>query len=123
MKSSEISQACLERRREWELRYVVYPSISVNEIDDHTKPLGSSTLTNPGSVGPGKWYDLMSFEIHPGIRQMWALNSTHFSYIMGFILGLNLTKSPWDWGWKSVHVSDVVYADDVMLLSNHFREI
>ncbi len=65
----------------------------------------------------------MSFEIRSGVRQGCALTPTLFNYIIYWILGQALQDYPWVQVGATVHVSDLAYADDIVVLSSSYSEM
>ncbi len=62
--------------------------------------------------------DSMPFEIRSGVRQGCALSPTLFNYILDWILGKALQNYPGVQVRANVHVSDLAYADDIVILSS-----
>ncbi len=60
----------------------------------------------------------MSFEIRSGVRQGCALSPTLFHYIIDWILGQALQDYPGVQVGANVHVSDLAYADDIVMFSS-----
>ncbi len=65
----------------------------------------------------------LSFEIRSGVRQGCALSPTRFNSIIDLILSQALQGYPGIQVGMNVHVYDLAYADDVVLLSNSYREM
>ncbi len=67
--------------------------------------------------------DSMPFEIRSGVRQGCALSPTLFNYIIDWILGQALQDYPGVQVGATVHVSDLAYANDVVLLNSSYSEM
>ncbi len=67
--------------------------------------------------------DSMPFEIRSGVRQGCALYPTLFNYIIDWILGKALQDYPWVRVGAYVHVSDLVHADDIVILRSSYKEM
>ncbi len=65
----------------------------------------------------------MPFEIRSGVRQGCALSPTLFNYIIDWILRLALQDYPGVQVGANVHVSDLAYADDIVILCNSYSEM
>ncbi len=65
----------------------------------------------------------MPFEIRSGVRQGCALSPTLFNYIIDWILGQALQDYTGVQVGANVHVSDLAYADDIVILSSGFSEM
>ncbi len=65
----------------------------------------------------------MPFEIRSGVRQVCALSPTLFNYIIDWILGQALQDYPGVQVGANVHVSDLAYADDILLFSSSYGEM
>ncbi len=65
----------------------------------------------------------MPSEIRSGVRQECALSPTLFNYIIDWILGQALQDYPGVQVGANVHVSDLAYADNIVLLSSSYSEI
>ncbi len=65
----------------------------------------------------------MPFEIRSGVRQGCALSSTLFNYIIDWILRQSLQDYPGVQIGANVHVSDLAYVDDVVILSSSCSEV
>ncbi len=65
----------------------------------------------------------MPFEIHSGVRQKCALSHRIFNYIIDWILGQALQNYPGVQVGANVHLSDLVYADDIVILSSSYSEM
>ncbi len=66
--------------------------------------------------------DSLHFETRSGTRQGWALAPTLFNYIIDWILGEALQGYPGFLVGTNIHVSHLVYADDIVLLNNSYWE-
>ncbi len=64
----------------------------------------------------------MPFEIRSGVRQGCTLSPTLFNNIIDWILGQTLHDYPGVQVGANVHVSDLDYADDVVILSSSLSE-
>ncbi len=64
----------------------------------------------------------MSFEIHSGVRQGCA-PPTLFNYIIDWLLGHALQDYPGVQAGANVHVPELVYANDIVILSSSYREM
>ncbi len=64
----------------------------------------------------------MSFEIRSGVRQGCALSPTLFNYIIDWILGQAQVYPGVQVG-ANVHVFDLAYAEDIVILSSSYSEI
>ncbi len=58
----------------------------------------------------------MPFEIRSGVQQGCALSPTLFNYVLDWILRQALQDYPGVQVGANVHVSDLAYADDIVLL-------
>ncbi len=58
-----------------------------------------------------------------GVRQGCALSPTLFNYIIDWILGQALRDYPGVQVGATVHVSDLAYADDIVILSSSYSEM
>ncbi len=67
--------------------------------------------------------DSLPFEIHSGVRQGCALSPTLFNYIIDWILRQALQDYPGVPVGATVHVSDLAYADDIVILSSSYSEM
>ncbi len=67
--------------------------------------------------------DSMPFEVRSGVRQGCALSPTLFTYIIDWILGQALQDYPGIQVGATVHVSDLAYADDIVILSSSYSEM
>ncbi len=67
--------------------------------------------------------DSMPFEIHSGVRQGYALSPTLFNYIIDWILGKALQNYPGVQVGANVQVSDLAYAEDIVILSSSYSEM
>ncbi len=67
--------------------------------------------------------DSMPFEIRSGVRQGCGLSPTLFNYIIDWILGQALQDYPGVQVGAKVHVSDLAYANDIVILSNSYSEM
>ncbi len=65
----------------------------------------------------------MPFKIRSGVRQGCALSPTLFNYIIDWILGQALQDYPAVQVGATVHVSDLAYADDIVILSSSYSEM
>ncbi len=65
----------------------------------------------------------MPFEIRSGVRQGCALSPTLFNYIIDGILGQALQDYPGVQVGATVHVSDLAYADDIVILNSSYSEM
>ncbi len=65
----------------------------------------------------------MPFEIRPGVRQGCALSPTLLNYVIDWILGRALQNYPGVQVGANVHVSDLAYADDIVILSSSYSEM
>ncbi len=65
----------------------------------------------------------MSFEIRSGVRQGCVLSPTLVNYIIDWILGKALQNYPGVQVGASVHVSDLAYAYDIVILSRSYSEM
>ncbi len=65
----------------------------------------------------------MPFEILSGVRQGCALFPTLFNYIMEWILGQALEDYPGVQVGANVHVSDLAYADNIVILRSSYSEM
>ncbi len=65
----------------------------------------------------------MPFEIRSGVRQGCALSPALFNYIIDWILGQALQDYPGVQVGANVHVSDLTYADDIVILSSSYSEM
>ncbi len=65
----------------------------------------------------------MPFEIRSGVRQGCALSPTLFNKIIDWILGQALQDYPGVQVGATVHVSDLAYADDIVILSSSNSEM
>ncbi len=65
----------------------------------------------------------MPFEIRSGVRQGCALSPTLFNYIIDWILGQALQNHPGVQVGANVHVSDLAYANDIVILSSSYSEM
>ncbi len=65
----------------------------------------------------------MPFEIRSGVRQGCALSPTLFNYIIDWILGQALQDYSGVQVGATVHVSDLAYADDIVILSSSYSEM
>ncbi len=65
----------------------------------------------------------MPFEIRSGVRQGCVLSPTLFNYKINWILHQSLQDYPGVQVGASVHVSDLAYADDIVILSSSYREM
>ncbi len=64
----------------------------------------------------------MSFEIRSGVRQGCALSATLFNYIIDWILHQALQDYPGVQVGANVRMSDLIYADDSVILSSSYSE-
>ncbi len=77
----------------------------------------ASTKTKARTCGG----DSLTFDIRSSVGQGWALlPTTLFNYIIDWILGQALQGYPGVQVGANVHVSDLAYADDIVLLSNSY---
>ncbi len=67
--------------------------------------------------------DSIPFENSSGVRQGCALSPTLFNSIIDWILGQVLQDYPGVQVGANVHVSDLAYADDIVILSSSYREM
>ncbi len=67
--------------------------------------------------------DSMPFEILSGVRQECALSPILFNYIIDLILGQALQDYPGVQVGANVHVYDLAYADDIVILSSSYSEM
>ncbi len=67
--------------------------------------------------------DSMPFEIHSGVQQGCALSPTLFNYIIDWILRQALQDYPGIQVGANVRVSDLAYADDILILSSSYSEM
>ncbi len=67
--------------------------------------------------------DSMSFEIRSGVRQGCALSPDFFNYIIDCILGQALQNYPGVQVGASVHMSNLAYADDIVIRSSNYSEM
>ncbi len=65
----------------------------------------------------------MSLEIRSGVRQGCSLSPTLFNYIIDWILRQALQDYPGVQVGANVHVSDLAYADDIVILSSSYSEM
>ncbi len=65
----------------------------------------------------------MPFEIRSGVRQRCDLSPTLFNYILDWVLGQALQDYPGVQVGANVHVSDLAYTDDIVILSSRYREM
>ncbi len=65
----------------------------------------------------------MPFEIRSGAQQGCALSPTLFNNILDWILGQALQDCPGVQVGATVHVSDLAYADDIVVLSSSYSEM
>ncbi len=65
----------------------------------------------------------MPFEIRSGVRQGCALSPTLFNYFIHWILRQALQDYPGVPVGANVHVSDLAYADDIVILSSCYSEM
>ncbi len=65
----------------------------------------------------------MAFEIRSGVRKGCALSPTLFNYKIDWILRQALQDYPGVQVGASVHVSDVAYADDIVILGSSYSEM
>ncbi len=65
--------------------------------------------------------DSMPFEIRSGVRHGGALSPTLYKYTLDWILGQALQDYPGVQVGANVHVSDLAYADDIVILSRSYR--
>ncbi len=65
----------------------------------------------------------MPFEIRSGVRQGCALSPTLFNYIIDWILRQALQVYPGVQVGANAHVSDLAYADDIVILSSSYSEM
>ncbi len=67
--------------------------------------------------------DSMPFEIRSGVRQGCALSPTLFNYIIDWILRQALQDYPGVQVGANVHVSDLAYADDIVILNSSYSKM
>ncbi len=67
--------------------------------------------------------DSMPFEIRFGVRQGRALSPTLFNYKIDCIIDQALQDYPGVQVRANVHVPDLAYADDIVILSSSYSEI
>ncbi len=67
--------------------------------------------------------DSIPFEIRSGVRQGCAPSPTLFNYIIGWILHQALQDYLGVQVGAKVHVSDLAYADNIVLLSSSYSEM
>ncbi len=67
--------------------------------------------------------DPMPLEISSGVRQRCALSPNLFNYIIDWILGQALQDYPGVQVRANVHVSDLAFADDSVILSSSYSEM
>ncbi len=65
----------------------------------------------------------MSFKMRSGGRQGFALSPTLFNNIIEWILGQAQKYYPGVQVGATIHVSDLAYADDIVILSSSFSEM
>ncbi len=65
----------------------------------------------------------MPFEIRSGVRQGCALSPIHLNYIIDWILAQALQDHPGFQIGANVHVSDLAYADNIVMLSSSYTEL
>ncbi len=65
----------------------------------------------------------MPLEIRSGVRQRCALSPTLFNYIIDWVLGQAVQDYPGVQVGANVHVSDLAYTDDIVILSSRYREM
>ncbi len=66
--------------------------------------------------------DSMPFEIRSGVRQRCAISPTLFNYIIDWILFRDLQDYPGVQVGANVHVSNLAYADAIVILSRSYSE-
>ncbi len=66
--------------------------------------------------------DSLHFEVRYAVRQGFTLSPTLFNYIIDWVLGQALQGYAAVQDGTKVHVSDLAYADHIMLLSNSYTE-
>ncbi len=64
----------------------------------------------------------MPSEIRSGVRQGCALSPTLFNYIIDWILRQALQDNPGVQVGANIHVSDLAYADDIVIHSSKQRD-
>ncbi len=67
--------------------------------------------------------DSMAFEIRSGVRQGCGFSPTLLNYIIDWILHQALQDYPGVQVGANVHVSDLAYADDIVILSSSYIEM
>ncbi len=65
----------------------------------------------------------MPFEIRSGVQQGCALSPTLFNYIIDWILDQALQDYPEVQVGTNVRVSDLAYADDIVILSSSYSDM
>ncbi len=70
--------------------------------------------------GQDKCGHSLYFEIRSGVFQGFVLSPTLFNYIIDYILGQTLQGYAGVHVGTNVHVSNLAYADEIMLLSNNY---
>ncbi len=65
----------------------------------------------------------MPFEIRSGVRQGCAISTSLFNYIIDWILGQALQNYPGVQVGANVHVSDLAYVEDIVILSSCYSEM
>ncbi len=65
----------------------------------------------------------MPFEVRSGLVQGCDPSSTLFKYKVDWILGQALQDYPGVQVEANVHVSDLAYADDIVILSSSYNEM